>query len=351
MAVALAALLFAAGLDPVEARAGQFAAGRKNCGVAVGVWKDGKARVVGRGTVFLPGGERTPDGATVFEIGSVTKPLTGVLLAEAVRRGEVKLDDPAADHLPPDLAPPTADPKVPVTLEHLATHFSGLPVQPPLIGLTAKNLLNPYADYDRTRLAATLKGVVPSKKPGEAYGYSNLGAGLLGHALVRAAKADSFDALLRERVCRPVGLRDTGEALTGGQRARFARGHAADGKPTPHWDFATLEACGGVRSTGDDLLRFAAACLGEPKTDLLPAIRQATAPRRDVAGRSRVGLFWMTTAPDGGPVRVWHNGSTMGHRCVLILVPDRRAAVVVLSSVATPEVDKLGVELADHVGR
>ncbi|MBY0461246.1 MAG: beta-lactamase family protein, partial [Gemmataceae bacterium] len=333
-------------LDPIQLRVWEFAAAHKNCGVVVGVRADGTSRVVGAGTVFLPGGERPPDGQTVFEIGSITKPLTGILLAEAVRRGEVKLDDPAAKHLPPDLAPPTRDPATPVTLEQLATHRSGLPAQPAGIGLFSKVPANPYADFDRRKLAATLARIEPSKKPGEEYRYSNLAAGLLGHALVNVAKADSFDALLKERLCKPLGLKDTGEALTGGQRARFARGHTADGKSTSPWDFACLEACGGVRSTVDDMLKFAAACLGEPKTDLLPSIHSAIEPRQDVAGPSRIGLFWMTTrhAKDADkPPIVWHNGGTGGYRSILVLVPERRVAVVVLCSVATDDVDRLGL--------
>ena len=343
MIVALVAFLAVA--DPVGFRAGSFVAGRKNCGLVVGIWQDGQPRVRGFGTVFLPGGEVTPDGSTLFEIGSITKTLTGDLLAEAVRRGEVKLDDPAARYLPADLAPPTAG--GPVTLEHLATHHSGLPVMPGLIVLLAKDQANPFADLDRKKLVAALKAIEPSKKPGEEYRYSNLGAGLVGHALVRVAGADSFDALLRDRLCKPLGLRDTAEALTGEQRARFARSHTAEGKPTPHFDFATLEACGGVRSTADDLLVYAAACLGERKTELLPALRDAMTPRRKAFKTTEVGLFWMTSTPENGERLVWHNGATYGHRSILILVPNRKLAVVVLCSVATPEVDRLGLELAE----
>jgi CubicO group peptidase (beta-lactamase class C family) len=339
------------GLDPVAVRTEQFVAGRKNCGVVVGVWRDGRTRVLGRGTVFLPGGERRPDGSTIFEIGSITKTLTGVLLAEAVQRGEVKLADLAAKHLPADLAPPSADPKTPVTLEHLATHRSGLPVQPAGVGLTSRNPRNPYADFDRLQLARILKELEPSKKPGESFRYSNLGVGLLGHALVRAARADSFDALLKERVCKPLGLRDTAEALTGEQRARFARAHTAEGKPTAQWDFATLEAGRGVHSTATDMLTYAAAALGALKTPLLPAFREAMSPRSDVAKRVRVGLCWMITTPEEGPVRVWHNGSTFGHRGMLILVPDQRVAVVVLCSAATLDVDQLGLDLVELVCR
>ncbi len=333
--------------DPVHVRATAFLQDRKNCGLVVGIWHEGHTRVIGLGSVFLPGGERTPDGTTIFEIGSITKPLTGILLAEAVRKGEVKLDDPVAKHLPDELVPPTIGD--PVTLLHLATHFSGLPVQPPLLGLAAKNPLNPYADCDQKKLINALRVIKPTHKPGEEYRYSNLGAGLVGHALVAAAGADSFDALLRERLCQPLNIKDTAEALTGEQRSRLARGHTAEGKPTPHWDFATLVACGGVRSTANDLLKFAAASFGEAKSDVLPAIQEAMLPRKKLSSSTSVGLFWMTTVPREEVKRIWHNGATYGHQAIIVLVPERKVAVVVLCSVSTRDLDRLGMDLASLV--
>jgi serine-type D-Ala-D-Ala carboxypeptidase/endopeptidase len=192
-------------------------------GLVVGVWVDGKPQIFGYGKVVTPVGEVAPDGRTLFEIGSITKAFTGILLADAVARKEVALDDPANKHLPIDLQIQSKS-DVPITLLQLATHRSGLTVQPPLIGLTAKNKENPYADYTRTKLARLTKELKPNREPGEKYEYSNLGAGLLGHALATAAKADSYDALVRDRICKPLGLKDTGEALTGGQKSRLARG-------------------------------------------------------------------------------------------------------------------------------
>ena len=262
---------------PVE----KFLAERKNAGLVVGVRQNRTTSIFGFGTVYLPGGEQAPTGDTIFEIGSITKGFTGILLAEAVRRGEVKLEAPARDYLPADLVLPKSE-ETPITLGHLATHHSGLVVQPPLIGLTAKNPANPYADYDRVKLAAMLPKLQLPKKPDEKYLYSNLGAGLVGHALVHSAKADSYNDLLQARICKPLGLKNTTEAVSGAQRARFARAHKADGTPTPHWDFATLEACGGIRSSAHDMMAFASATLGETKCELLPAIRDAFQAAQEV---------------------------------------------------------------------
>lgn len=342
----VAALL--AGFDLSRARtdaaAAAFLAGKKGTGFVVGVWAGGKPTVSGYGTVSTPTGDHVPDGDTLFEIGSVTKAFTGVLLAEAARRGEVKPGDPARDHLPADLAPP---PTSSFTLEQLSTHHAGLPVQPPLIGLTARDRANPYADFDRSRLSALMASAPKGSPPGEKYRYSNLGAGLLGHALVHAAKADSYHALVTERICKPLGMRDTGEALTGAQRARFAHPRSVDGEPVSGWDFAALEACGGLRSTANDLLRFAAANLGATESALLPAMRDSRRPRRDAGGDSKVGFGWHVMPLKSGRTCVWHNGQVGGSKAMLAMVPETGTAVAVLCVGPHPGVDALALTLLD----
>jgi D-alanyl-D-alanine-carboxypeptidase/D-alanyl-D-alanine-endopeptidase len=301
-------------------------------GLVVGLWLDGKPHVYGYGKVTTAVGEMEPDGDTLFEIGSITKALTGVLLADAVARKELALDDPANKHLPSDLQiKPKSDQTV--TLLHLATHRSGLPVQPPFVGLLARNKANPYADFVRPKLVQLMAGLKPVREPGTKYEYSNLAAGLLGHALAATAKADSYDALVRERVCKPLGLKDTGEALTGAQKARLARGHNDELQPTDPWEFATLEACGGLRSSANDLLRFAAANLGEVKTPLLEVLKSSH-QKRDLAGSGEVevGLLWHRSKLKDGELAVWHNGGTGGYRSMLAFTPETKRAVVVLCS-------------------
>lgn len=338
-----AADLKAAITPPVE----RFLTDRKNAGLVVGIRQNGASTVLGFGTVHLPGGEQTPNGDTIFELGSITKGFTGILLAEAIRRGEVKLDTPAQNFMPPDLVLPRIVEDKPITLEHLATHRSGLIVQPPLITLTAKNFENPYADYDRVKLAAMLKKLTPTLKPGEKFLYSNLGAGLVGHALVHSAKAERFNDLLQARICKPLGLKNTTEALDGAQRSRYARAHKSDGTPTSHWDFASLEACGGIRSCMNDMLAFASEALGDSKDDLFPPLASAFRPRKKMNEDTSICLFWMRSERPGRPVMIWHNGSTYGHRCILLIVPETKTAVVVMSAIATVDVDKLGLDILD----
>lgn len=319
-------------------------------GFTVGVWTDGKAQAFGYGKVTTPAGVVVPDADTLYEIGSITKAFTGVLLADAIARKEVALDDPANKFLPADLRLP-GDGDRAITLLHLTTHQSGLPVQPPFIGVLAKNSANPYADFTRSKLAALLPKLKPARAPGERYEYSNLGAGMLGHALVAAAKADHFDALVRERVCRPLALKDTGESLTGAQRSRLARGHDEALKPTDPWDFATLEACGGLRSTANDLLAFAAANLGESKSPLLAALQASHEKRAEVTNGVDIGLGWHRVMLKGtDTLVVWHNGGTGGFRGMLAFTPKTKRAVVVLCAAALGEsVDALALKLLEAV--
>ena len=319
-------------------------AGKKNAALAIGVWKDGQSHVFGYGTAHTRLGDATPDGKTLFAIGSVTKVYTGLLLAEAVRRGEVKLDDPVNAHLPADLRVPAKGDK-PVTLLHLATHRSGLPVQPqtPILEETNNGAAG-YADFGREKLARCLFTLKPKSAPGERDGYSNLGVGLLGHALVHAAKAPSYDCLLKERVAKPLGLWDTAEALTGEQAARLADGFTDAGEAGPHWGFATLVGCGGLFSTADDLLAFAAASMG--RGPLAESFALATAPREKAGGNEQVGLCWMTRTAPGKPVAVWHNGATYVCHAMLWTVPGEKLAVVVLSARDEARVDGLPEKIA-----
>lgn len=159
--------------------------------VVVGVI-DGDARLVrGFGRV----GDGAPDGRTRYEIGSVTKVFTGLLLADAVARGLVALDDPVQGLLPDGATMPQFEDQ-PVRLWHLATHTSGLPRLPDMKGSDPKD---PYAHFDDARLFAVLPKARVRRAPGEKSVYSNLGVGLLGRALVHKQGAASYEALLRER--------------------------------------------------------------------------------------------------------------------------------------------------------
>src|SRR4051812_4779329 len=173
-------------------------------GVVVGWVTPAGSHVLGYGR-FSEKDDRRPDGRTVYEIGSITKVFTSLLLAEMVRDGRMALDDPVQKYLPDSVKMPQKGER-PITLQDLATHTSGLPRMP--TNFNPKDPANPYADYTVDRLYEFLNACHPARAPGEAYEYSNVGVGLLGHVIARRAGKE-YETLLRERVTRPLDMSDT----------------------------------------------------------------------------------------------------------------------------------------------
>src|SRR5688572_3124954 len=167
----------------VDEAAHEYLKDSSNVGLAIGVIRGDQFQILCYGTTDKPSGiPITPD--SVFEIGSVTKAFTGILLAESVRRGEVKLYDPANNYLPPEGQIP-AKGKDLVTLWHLVTHTSGLPRLPDNIDRKTFFSENPYSTYTVAQLYEFLHRT--QLRPGKQHAYSNLGMGLLGHILALAA--------------------------------------------------------------------------------------------------------------------------------------------------------------------
>ncbi|HXD36717.1 MAG TPA: serine hydrolase [Rhodanobacter sp.] len=336
LSVALATSAAAADAAVLPARIAKVAQQYTDAGVypamVVVMVDDGHAQVAGFGK--LADG-RAPDGGTVFELGSVTKTFTALLLAHAVRTKAVNLDTPVAQLLP-DFKMPSRSGK-PITLGLLAEQFSGLPKLPG--NLQPADLGNPYADYGRDRLKAFLAGFKLPRDPGAAYEYSNLGFGLLGEALAEQAKLP-YGELLRRVVLEPLGMHSSGVELTPAMRARLAPGHDEQGRPAKHWTFGALGGAGALLSDGDDMLRYLQANMGESKTPLAAAMQLAHASRRDIGGGDRIGLAWMTHHTPQGDV-IWHNGETGGYSSFIGFTPDGRRGVVILTN-ATGAPQELG---------
>lgn len=278
------------------------------------------------------------DGRTVFEIGSITKAFTGILLAEMVGRGEVALNDPAEKYLPAGTKLPKWE-NEPITLLHLSTHTSGLPRMPN--NFRPANPANPYADYTVQNMLDFLAAHKLARKPGEKSDYSNLGTGLLGHVLARRA-GKTYEELLLQRVCKPLGLEETRITLTASQRERLAAGHTSDGGTAGNWDLPTFAGAGALRSTVDDMIRFVRANIEPPKGPLGDALRLSHEKRFPVDGNTTMGLGWHRNERDG---IVWHNGQTGGYHSFAAAIPGRRCGVVVLSNTATELVDAVGGNL------
>src|SRR5688500_9631647 len=282
------------------------------------------------------------DGDTLFEIGSITKVFTALLLADLAQRGEAALADPVAKYLPDTVKVPERGGKK-ITLEHLATHTSGLPRLPG--NFFPRDEANPYADYTVGKLYDFLSTTELMRDIGEKYEYSNLGAGLLGQALARRAGVN-YETLVRTRILEPLGMKSTSITLSKEMKARLTPGHDQNLKKVRNWDLPALAGAGALRSTASDMLKFAGAALGYTKTPLAKAFAATIAGRRPTGTPNlEIALGWhIGTA--GGREIIWHNGGTGGYRSYLALDPRNRTGVVVLSNTSTMAgVNDIGLHL------
>ncbi len=313
----------------------------QSVGIVVGILEPTGRRVVAYGSLTKDD-KRPLNGDTVFEIGSVTKVFTSLLLADMVQRREVALTDPVAKYLPPEVKMPERGGRQ-ITLEDLATHTSGLPRMPS--NFTPKDPANPYADYSVEQMYQFLSHYQLPRDIGSQYEYSNLGGGLLGHVLARRAGM-SYEELVRSRICEPLQMKSTGITLSPDMKARLAAGHNQDLEQVANWDLPTFAGAGALRSTANDLLNFLAANLGYTKSPLAPAMAAMLAVRRPTGmPGTEIALGWHVTTRDGQEV-IWHNGGTGGYRSFIGFDPKSRIGVVALSNTSTAAgVDDIGRHL------
>jgi serine-type D-Ala-D-Ala carboxypeptidase/endopeptidase len=317
----------------------------QSVGIVVGVIGLEGRRVVAYGQLGK-GDPRPLNGDTIFEIGSVTKVFTSLLLEDMVQRGEVALGDPVAKYLPASMKMPERNGRS-ITLLDLATHTSGLPRLPTnLFYSMLRNPGNPYAKYSVEQLYRFLSRYKLTRDIGAQLEYSNLGAGLLGHALALRVGMD-YETLVRTRICDPLGMNWTRIKLTPEMNARLATGHNSALKRTKNWDLPTLAGAGALRSSANDMLIFLAANLACTATPLAATIAAMLQVCRTTARGAQVALGWNVLKLKGREIR-WHNGGTGGYRSFVGIDAEAAAAVVVLSNTNTRRgVDDIGIHLLD----
>ncbi|MDX9980465.1 MAG: serine hydrolase domain-containing protein [Lentisphaeria bacterium] len=310
-------------------------------GMAVGVLlPDGSRHHFGFGRMAaddpLP-----PDGHTVFPVGSLGKLFMAGLVARLVAEGVWKWDATLGELLPPDIA--LSEDAARITLRQLATHSSGLPREPlslPMTWYFFRYLLTGksfYAHIDDAYLYRYLaRFSVPAEVgDGDYIGYSNLGYGLLGR-LVELRTGEDLAMALHERVTMPLGLEDTGFGVSPGRRRAW--GHAGDQpkfvrrhRAVPEWDFtAMMRGAGGLCSTPDDLLRFAAAHLDPEASPLSPMLADNLAVQTYRPVRAQA-VGWLVDTVDGEEI-VFQMGMVAGYSGYLGMHRRSRLAVVVLQN-------------------
>ena len=308
--------------DPLRAAmAKRIDEGKQGTGAVVGLLTPEGRSFATYGRTSLGGPEATPD--TVFEIGSITKVFTAFLLADMVERGEVVLNDPVRKFLPASVSIPSWRGKE-ITLVDLATQTSGLPRDSVKVDLNSET--SAYAEYTASELYKFLGSYRLEREPGSKYEYSNIGIGLLGHALALRAGV-SYEDLLRRRILEPLGMTSTAISLNAEQRSRRATGYNVKLLALQPFTAGVIDPSGGVYSTAADMLKFGAAMV-DPNSPLKAAFARMTSVRRPSdSPRSDQVLGWGIFRL-GPNELVGHSGGTLGFQTRLIVDLTRKRSVV-----------------------
>jgi len=324
---ALLLLSSAAAAEPADREGAAFLSKSCHAGLSIAV-------VTADGTVFHNYGtvsRATPHAPTkdsVYEIASVTKSFTGALAAQAVADGKMALDRDFRSYLP-QAYPNLARDGVSITLRSLATHRSGLPRDlPDSDAIFARRdyktlpfeLIAQERGWARDRYLTALHGVALASTPGTAEAYSNLAMKVLGFGLETVRK-QPFEALMQSAILTPLAMRDTGFAVTQGQRRRLVTGYDRFGTAMPY-HLRNAGAAWGLYSTPADMARYVRWQLDESQ----PAIRLAHRPL--IEGQ---GLIW-NLATANGERMLWHGGGSFGMTSQVVLYPDAREGYALLAN-------------------
>ena len=308
-----------------------LAAADGGAGIVIGVSEHGVRRVMAYGAA-KPG--------SMFEIGSITKTFTGLLLAKMAAQGKLDLRDPVRGLLPPGAAGTSRG--LEITLLDLATHHSGLPAMPDNAG--PGNQAGTYTGYHASDLYDYIRRHGLGKPEHTEYLYSNLGFTVLGAALANRAQL-SYPELVEREITGPLGMKDTVIALSPEQLGRFMTGHDGQRRATPRWDLDAFASAGGIRSTAGDILTYLDAQLHPGQSPFASALVRSQRLWDRVAGRVRIALAWNYN-PDTG-IYV-HDGATGGFSSYACFDPKHDFAAVVLMNAAPVSFPFVGF-LGEHV--
>lgn len=316
---------------------------KRDAAVVIGIIDEHGSSVISCGKLDN-GTDLEVTGETLFEIGSITKTFTALLLQDMVERGDMNLDDPVGKYLPKSVKMPDRNGKQ-ITLLHLVTHTSGLPRNPG--NLVTKREDHPLDDYTDEMLNAFLSNYELTRSPGAKFEYSNLGMGLLGNAIALKA-GRSYESLVADRICQPLKMNSTAITLNPELKSRFATGHNELGYAVPSCDFQSLMGCGAVRSTANDLLQYLSANLGLTRSGLTPLMQKTHMVHfQSMFRASSTGLAWFMASDPKGREIVWHAGGTPGFSTFAGFDKTRRRGVVVLSSSRDADIPLIGMVLLE----
>lgn len=315
----------------------------KTVGLSVGVVKDGKFYTYNYGETEKSNGQ-LPTADSFYEIGSITKTFTGILLAQAVLDKKVNLDDDIRKYLEGSF-PNLEFQGQPITIKDLSTHTSGIPSAPD--SMENSDSSDPWGNFSREQLLETLHRVTLERKPGEKVEYSNSAVGLLGNILEKVYGL-SFEKLVEKFINKPAKMKETKINLSEAETKRFVLGHNK-GKVVPPWNLPGIKGAGALRSTTNDMLKYA-------QWNILVKNRAVQMAQKlqwqSSATTFRMGLGWILHTTPSGFQKVSHSGGTGGYRTYCTIYPQLKLGITVMSNSSDIEpnlvVDEIYMQIAKN---
>lgn len=319
---------------------------KRSASITVGIIDANGTQIFSYGK-FKDNSNQMPDGNTLYEIGSITKVFTSLILADMVQHGELNLNDPISKFLPKSVKTPTFNGKE-ITLLNLATHTSGLPRGPD--NLTSNDQYVPFKDYTVDQMYDFLSRYKLTRETGSKYEYSTIGMGLLGHILSLKAGVD-YETLVIKRICKPLHMDNTVVTITAKLQPLLATPHSMFNKPISNYQMGVLAGGGDLKSNVNDLLKFLSANLGLTQTGLLPAMELSqavrdSAPNPNVVIPQFVCLGWHFVKVFETEL-VNHSGNTNGSSSFIGFDKKKKIGVVVLSN-SVNEINDIAVHIIEN---
>lgn len=275
------------------------------------------------------------DEHTIFEIGSISKTFTGLMLANNVTLGKMNLDDDIQKYLPDGITAPMHNDET-IKLFHLSNHSSALPRMPS--NFAPADPTNPYIDYSSDLLYTFLNQHELTRNIGSQYEYSNYAVGLLGQILADHS-GQTYEEILKSTITQPLGMTHTGIKNIDGEHAK---GHMT-AKEVSTWDFDALAGAGAIRSNVSDMMRYLSANMGLSDSPLYPAMQLTHQHSGSANSSPMVGLGWHIMTYEGHEI-IWHNGGTGGFTSFMGWIKGTDKGVVVLNN-STNNVDDVGLHV------
>ncbi|HCT31182.1 MAG TPA: hypothetical protein DIW31_10740 [Bacteroidales bacterium] len=294
-------------------------------GVSIGIFKNNQTSFYGYGET-KKGNEVIPDSETMYEIGSITKTFTALLTVDYLLTNSLTLETPINSFLPLAI-PPLQYNGNSIMVKHLLNHTSGLPRLPEDFQ-EGMNPNNPYKHYDSLKVYNYLKNYVLSANPGQKWEYSNLGVGLAGLILERK-NHKSYEQLLLEKICTPLGLSKTKITLNSIDSSNFAVGYTSFGTQVPYWDdMNAYKGAGAIRSNANDMINYGKAILNSDSSPLKTQIETClNVTYEDINVKMASG--WIKQNINGNDVFL-HDGGTGGFSSFIIICKPKNVILVLL---------------------